>query len=160
MGQKLADAKESIDRFLYEARKCAESEYGFAAMLVVFSVILGVSEAVSRKRRNDDLFEWFVSQMSDKESWILLPEFEKFEEDTIGEKLSDIRNALAHQFSLPVDVVMVNSISEVRWVSKREDHRYYIGTREFVEAVRRTVDKIVKSHPSVVLDPYVLLITK
>jgi hypothetical protein len=154
MKQTLADAEDSINRFISEARMCAERECGFAAMLTAFPVILGVSEAVSREKTNDALFKWFVSQMDDRDSWILLPESVTFEEADVGEKLSDIRDSLAHQFSLPLDVTMVNGIAEVKDVSGRDSDKYFVGTREFVDAVRRTVGKIVESHPDAVLDPH------
>jgi hypothetical protein len=154
MKQTLADVEASINRFISEARMCAEGQCGFAAMLTAFPVILGVSEAVSGKQTNDALFKWFMSQMDDRDSWILLPESVTFEEADVGEKLSHIRDSLAHQFSLPLDVVMVNSIAEVKDMPGRDSDKYFVGTREFVDAIQRTVGKIVESHPDAVLDPH------
>jgi len=152
MMQVLTDAKDSIDRFLLEAKMCAQKEYGFASMLTTFSVILGVSEAASEQTRNDDLFQWFVSQMDDRDSWLVVPDSETFTESGVGKKLAQIRNSLSHQFSLPSDVMLVNSIAEARIASGQKPDRYYISTQEFVGAVKSAVHRIVECYPKATFD--------
>lgn len=153
MAQLLADTKHSIDRFLDEAKTCAEKECGFAAMLTAFSVILGVAEAVKGPVGAEVLLEWFVSQMDDATSWLVLPDSLSFTEAGIGKKLKETRHSLSHQFSLPSDVVLVNSIVQVRGRRERNPGKYFIGTQEFAAAVRSTVDKIVESSGGAAFDP-------
>jgi hypothetical protein len=150
MSLALAETKSCIDRFLLEAEKCAEQEYGFAAMLTVFSVILGVAEAVINRSRNEELFRWFVSQMGDRSSWIVIPDSSSPTAIEIGKKLAQTRDSLSHQFSLPVDLELVNSIQQVEL--EPDPPKYYIGTKEFVDAVISTIDKIVQSNGDVEFD--------
>jgi hypothetical protein len=152
MEQVLVDVRDSIHRFLFEAKKCARKQCGFAGMLTAFSVILGVSEAVSGRRGNDALLKWFVSQMDDQGSWILLPESEVFSVAVVGEKLAEIRDSLAHQFSLPFDVFLVNNRRKAQKASRHKRSAYIISTREFIDIVRETVDKIIEASPDVVFD--------
>lgn len=153
MPQVLADVRKSVHRFLVEAKKCARKQCGFASMLTAFPVILGVSEAVNGRAPNDTLFKWFVSRMDDQDSWIVLPESATFSETAVGQKLADVRDSLAHQFSLPSDVALVNDRRKARKAHMLRRHAYIISTREFVDAVRNTVGRIIEANPNTAFDP-------
>jgi len=153
MPQTLTDAKESIDRFLLEAMQCAERDCGFSAMLTGFSVILGVSEAVYGEYGIGPLIRWFFSTMSDKTSWLILPtEASPQNQNEIGKKLADLRNGLAHEFSMPLDVLLAKDIKSATEKKGQYPDKYIIAIKEFLEAVSRTVDGVVGSNPEAGLD--------
>ena len=153
MPQTLDGAKDSIARFFIEAKGCVEGEFGFSAMLTAFSVMLGVSEAVYGNYGIASLIKWFFSQMNDKTSWLILPtQVSAQNQNEIGKKLADLRNGLAHEFSMPSDVLLAKNVQSA---AEKKDHhldKYIIAINEFLDAVSRTVDGIVKSNPGAVLD--------
>lgn len=153
MPQTLKSAKGSIDRFLFEAMECAERECGFSAMLTAFSVILGVSEAVCRDNKIAPLITWFFSKMNDKTSWLILPTTTSLpDQNEIGKKLADLRNGLAHEFSMPSDVLLAKNRQSATEKASQYPNKYIISIKEFLGAVSRTVDEIVQCNPEAVLD--------
>lgn len=153
MPQTLDSAKNSVDRFLLEAMECAERECGFSAMLTAFSIILGVSEAVYGNHRIEPLIQWFFSKMNDKTSWLILPTTaSSHDQNEIGKKLADLRNGLAHEFSMPSDVLLAKNRQSATEKKDQYPDKYIISTKEFLDAVRRTVGEIVKSNPAALLD--------
>jgi len=152
MPQALDSARGSIGRFLHEATKCAEIECGFSAMLSAFSVILGISEAVYHDNRIVPLIMWFFSKMNDKTSWLILPTAASHDQNEIGKKLADLRNGLAHEFSMPSDVLLAKNIQSATEKKDRYPDKYIINIKEFLDAVRKTAGEIVDSNPQAVLD--------
>lgn len=155
MSQRLSDVRSSIDRFVYEAEKCAKKEYGFAALLTIFPVILAVSEAIKPGRDNKDLVRNLLAQMDDKTSWVILPRSaSKLSDYDLAKKLTEIRDSLAHQLSLPSDVVLANNRSEARGIAEEHPQMYILSTIEFISAVRQTVQELIEAHPSAILDSH------
>jgi hypothetical protein len=148
-----SQTQKSISRFIFEAKECARQELGFAAMQIIFSVILAVSEAINPElRRDEDLFKAFVPEMVKKPIWLIAPEGLLSNED-IAEKLSDIRNALAHQLSLPRDVCLANTRVDAEEIWKRRPKMYIISTTELVDTIETTVHKLTKANPNAMWDP-------
>ena len=113
MGTNLSAIRGSVHRFLYEAKKCAEQEYGFAALLTAFPVILSISEALyykgdpsGKKPSDKELFNIFVELIQNEDkNWLLTRNKNKnIQNDKIVYILNDTRNSLAHQNSLPVNI--------------------------------------------------------
>jgi len=155
MTKTLSDARDSVERFILEAERCAGQQCGFAAMLTIFPVILAVSEAVgtaSGLLSIEQLLQALVGRMLDKTSWLVAP-VTILSDDDIGAKLAEVRNGLAHQLSLPDDVDLRNTIAEARDASQKYPDKYVISTVEFVDAVGRTVRCIIKDNPTVIFDP-------
>lgn len=150
-----SQTQKSISRFIFEAKECAHQELGFAAMQVIFSVILAVSEAVNPNlhRGDERLLKAFVPEMTDKTSWLIAPSGILPDND-IAELLNQVRNALAHQLSLPTNVYLVNTRADAEEFSKKHPTRLFISTGEFVSAVESTVHQLVKSHPQAIWDPH------
>jgi len=154
MGKNLADTSDSVDRFILEAEQCASQELGFAAMLTVFPVILAVSEAVNPNTSgNERLLEQFVRQMPDKTSWLITP-VARPPDNIIAKKLVDVRDSLAHQLSLPLDVHLVNTNTDARQLSRGNPDKYVISTAGFVDAAKQTIRKIITSNPNANFDPH------
>lgn len=151
--QTLKNAKKSTDRFLSEASECAERECGFSSMLTAFSVILGISEAAYRDYGIEPLIKWFISKMNNKTSWLILPSTGSSQnENEIGKKLADLRNGLAHEFSMPSDVLLAKNRQSATEERDHYPNKYIISIKEFLDAVSRTVDEVVQSNPEAVLD--------
>lgn len=154
MRQTLADISDGLHRFLLEAEKCAEQEYGFAAMLTVFPVMLGIAEAMQGPTSNASLLTWFVSRMDGVGSWMLSPTGTEASPNVVGEKLADIRDSLAHQFSLPSDVVMANCLNDAQQIAEKSPEVYVLATRDIVREVGRTAHRIVEENPRRRFDPH------
>ena len=160
MPRTLANARVSIDRFIFEAEECARQKLGFAAMSTIFPVILSVSEAVVGKHigtltRHDDknLFENFVPRMVDKD-WLISRSSTVFSNKDIATDLSQIRDGLAHQMSLPNHVGMINTKSEAKeFLKANPTTSRIISVEEFIKAVQATIDVMVKNYPDAALDP-------
>jgi len=151
----LHDAQASIQDFLNEAKFCAENGKGFAAMCTVFPVILAISEALDPSLKNNELVPAFVKKMTDKQSWIIAPSKEgtSIADEHLAEKLTHLRNALAHVLSQPVDVILVNKIAEVAGNPTIPPDKWIISTTEFVEAVWDTANGLIETDLSVAFDP-------
>lgn len=153
MRQTLDSAKNSIDQFFIEAKGCAEREFGFSAMLTAFSVMLGVSEAVRGDYGIASLIRWFFSEMIDKTSWLIVPtQVSPQNQNEIGKKLADLRNGLAHEFSMPSDVLLAKNRQSATEKKDQYPDKYIIAIKEFLDAVNTTVDKIIQANPEAVLD--------
>ena len=160
---KLIDVqKTSIKRFFDEARGCAAKQWGFAAMLTTFPVILSVSEAVyyhqsgsiSSPPNDKDLFKYFAASMADK-TWLVprVPNSSSSDQD-IAIKLSQTRDGLVHQLSLPNYIGMVNTKTDVKeFFKKNPAAKYVISVVEFVEAAKQTVEQIIQTYPNISFDP-------
>jgi hypothetical protein len=153
----LSDAQESIARFIYEARRCAEQELGFAAMLTVFPVILAVAEAIVRANysvgstriHDKDLMRLFAPSISFQPTWL---NGTGRSDDQIANKLIDIRDSLVHQISLPADVVLTNTRSDLLKLEKENPDRFIVSTTEFISAVEEALRLIVAKHSTVAFD--------
>jgi hypothetical protein len=153
MKQTLADISDGLHRFLLEAEECAEQEYGFAAMLTLFPVMLGIAEAMQGPTSNARLLTWFVSRMDGVGSWMLSPTGTQASASVVGKKLADIRDSLAHQFSLPSDVMMANCLNDAQRIAENRPEVYVLATRDTVREVGTTAQKIVAEHPKRRFDP-------
>jgi hypothetical protein len=152
----LLEVQASVQDFLNEARFCAENGKGFAAMCTVFPVILAISEAVNPGlRHDDDLIMAFVASMADKRSWLVAPSKGAIvvTDKELGEILTNLRNALAHALSQPIDVVLVNTVAEVVSNPAAPSDRWFIGTTELVEAVRDAASRLIAANAHMTFDP-------
>jgi hypothetical protein len=162
----LRGAQESINRFLEEARACAAQQLGFAATLTTFPVLLSVSEALGvasgkykerKDVRDEILFEDFVPYMpGNKSSW-LVPRrtTQTYSDPEIAHILCDIRNSLVHQHSLPDQIGMANTTSEVQGFLKSVPHVVLaICVVDFVATVQLTVDQLISRSPNAAFDPF------
>jgi len=149
----LSDAKGSVDRFIKEARCCAMCEHGFAAMLTAFSVLLAVQEAVNGSRASDaDLIAGFVPHMMAKTSWFHKPVVPASDND-IARALGELRNALAHQLSMPEAVKLANDTSELAVVRGQWPQADILSVLEFVDDVLVTANSLIAAHPTKAMDP-------
>jgi hypothetical protein len=159
MSKTLLGARSSIDRFIAEAEECAKQKMGFAAMSTVFAVMLSVSEAIGKHSGTltsyDDksLFDNFVPKIADK-TWLMSRSpTTVLSDENIATELSKIRDGLAHQMSLPDYVGMVNTKSEAKeFLKVNPTTSRIISVVEFIEAVKATVDAMVKDYPDAALD--------
>ena len=159
----LSDAQQSIQRFIFEARRCAEQELGFAALSTTFPAALAVTEAVIKAIRASDasrrderittkyLMKMFVPFIGDRASWLITPSA-SISDDELAIKLADIRDSLAHQLSLPTDVFLTNTSSDIREASRERPDKYVISTVEFINAVEKALQHIIGKHPNVEFD--------
>ncbi len=153
MTQRLGQVQEHIDRFVREARKCAQCEMGFAATLTIFPVVLGVSEAIAGRERPDlDLIESFLREMPDPSGWMVMPQSTANLTPIIAEKLAGVRNGLAHASSLPSDVRLANDMEDAARHSKQHPSSYIVSVTDFVEAVEITAANLIKLHPDATFD--------
>lgn len=154
MCQTLADAEESINLLISEARKSARARSGFAAMNTIFPVILAVSETIIRQRGNERLLKYFVRQMTSKTSWLVIPQNRPTPTDEdIAKKLNELRDGLSHQMSGPEDVILADSIKRAKRMRKDNPQKYVISTLDFVDTVDTTVKKLILRYPKTVMDP-------
>ncbi len=161
MSRTLIDAQESIERFIIEAKGCATQRLGFAAMLTIFPVILSVSEALYKHKNtyslsdpdDQDLFKDFVPRMVDK-TWLVPSAVSTLSDQQVATELSQVRNGLAHQMSLPNYIGLINTKPEVReFLREHPAVKHVICVVEFVEAASRTVEEIIKNYPNIIFDP-------
>jgi len=121
-------------------------------MSTIFNVVLAVSEAVNGRRSNKDLFDAFVSQLTDMSSWLV-----KFNttpsDDEIADILNGIRNGMAHALSTPKDILLVNEIGDAHRAARKHPNIYFVSTTDFVDVVEATVAKLSQAHPSASFDP-------
>ena len=143
MAQLLKDSEEKINRFLDEAQISLDNECGFPAMLMIFSVMLAVSEAIHPKRKmsDKDLISLFVSKMKYK-NWFIHTTRPTFTDDELTEILSDSRDGLSHQISLPFGVILVKDINVIaRFTIK--GYNCIIAVNELIYSVRKTIKDII-----------------
>lgn len=161
MTQTITVARDKIDRFIYEAEECAKQELGFAAMSMIFSVVLSVSQAVgeysSELTNNDDenLIKYFVGKMTDR-NWLESRNKNKlpYSEEVLTTELKHIRHGLAHQLSLPNHVGLVNSRADVKeFLKEYPSITIVICVLEFIAAVKITVGHLSVNYPAAILDP-------
>lgn len=163
MPRKLVNTKDTIDRFIYEAEQCAKQELGFAAMLTIFPVMLSISEAVAKHTgklsisdSNDlPLFQEFVPYMTDK-TWLRSRKKVSLSDNDIAEELYHLRNALTHELSEPNYIGLINTEPEVKeFLKENPKVTRAVCVVEFVEAVKVTVEMLVKkySHADLDLNP-------
>lgn len=167
--QTLRELEGPVHQFMLEARQCAQAEHGFAALLTLFPVILGVSEAIivaqskscgvtdpdelKKRTTNPRLFRYFVSVMDNRTPWLVQPRSISQATDGMSMKLAEIRDSLSHQFSLPYDVVMVNSYEQAQASSKNDPNTWFVSAIDMVSAVEQTACEIIESNPDVPFDP-------
>ena len=150
----LHNASESINGFLYEADKCVDSDCGFASMLCVFAVIEAISEAIAGKpAETRKLFSKFLRHMDDQSSWLIPPKDVDLSQDYLVQILSETRHGLVHQLSLPSGIVLIDSVSNAPILIKDHVDVCILGIYEFVRAVDKTANSIIKAHPDAILDP-------
>ena len=165
MAQTLISVQENIQRFIDEARKCAKADLGFASLLTIFPVILGISEAILNERltieklrkksvTTKNIMEVFTAKMPDKKSWIFHQSSGGTSDSEIIEKITQIRDGLAHQLSLPIDVKLINNNNDAQRLSTVEPNFYIISTVGFIDAVETTVETIIRENPDLIFDPH------
>lgn len=154
---KLSDpaAQEGIKTFISEARRCAQKSFGFASMLMAFSVALAVEEAIQygKVRHTDKLIKEFARKIPDPNSWLLPPDDSKPQKAEIAEIMGQVRHALVHQISLPTNVELAANMEQAIQQQEKHPGRYVISTIDFVEAVHQTVQCMVRQYPDRILDP-------
>jgi len=146
----------TIDEFLLQAKRCAQKGHAEAALLTVFPVIMCVSEAIGGGETlgTRGLFQAFVREMNDWSSWIIPPTSGTFSEGAIAEKLADLRNALTHELSKPSGILWLQRTAYARDLFPDGHPEWYLlGVVEFIAAVKKTVDKLIQSHPDATFDP-------
>jgi hypothetical protein len=147
-----AEVQGSIADFISEARQCAQRGHGFAAMSTIFNVVLAVSEAVNGGRAsNKDLFQLFVPQLTDKTSWLVKSGASPSDND-IASILEGIRNGMAHALSMPVRVMLVNTIIDARATAKSYPDNYVVSTTDFVDVVVKTVAELSRRYSKAQFD--------
>ena len=152
----LLDAQGSVQYFLDEATFCADKGKGFAAMCTVFPVVLAISEALKPLLKNDgERIQAFVKEMPEERSWVVPPSTETnpIPDMRLAEILTDLRNALVHELSQPVGVILINNVAEVVGKSAAPQEKWFIGTTEFAEAVRITANRLIEANPQTPFDP-------
>lgn len=156
MNMTLGQVHSSIGDFLDHAKECATHGHGFSALLTVFPIIEGVSEALlggANRPSIKDLFQKFIAEMNDKSSWIITPQATHFSDEDLADKLTALRNGLTHEFSLPTDIRLANNKQDAQVLRALHPGACFVCTTEFVCAVEQTVGRIVTSNPSVAFDP-------
>ena len=157
MTSTLSEARGSIEHFICAATKCARKSLGFSCMLTVFPVALAVSEAMDPSLRGIKAWlKYFVSQMAtNTTSWLVVPRGTPKPTD-VTQMLTEIRNGLAHALSLPENVFLADNIEDARQTPKQypNKYEYVISTVDFVEAVDKTVQRLIQDSPGVTLDPH------
>ena len=149
----LWDAQGSINRFVYEARECAARQLGFACLSTLFSVVLAVGEAIHPGRANDEqLVEVFVMAMSDKSSWLATGSPPP-SDSALAKQLVGVRNAMAHELSLPFNVLLANSNEEAVLISAANPGKAVISTAGLTQAVGETAEDLVRKYPAALFDP-------
>jgi hypothetical protein len=153
----LAEAQKSIERFIKEARQCAQQELGFASLCTLMPVVLSVSEALNPSPKSDkELIGAFVSEMSDTDSWIVAQLTHlsgQLGKAYAAEKLSDIRNGLAHSLSLPTDVLLANTNADAITLAQEFPNACVVSTTGLIDAVEETVQRLVQDCGPVTFDP-------
>ena len=163
MPSELHKSYPAIQRFLFEARSCADAELGFAALCVAYPVILAVGEALStnspskvnQQDRDEAAIKRFVEYLPDQ-SWYIragkagipMPEAD------LIIALAEIRHSLSHQVSLPNHIVLINNESQRAAMHKLGNNvRHGIAVREFVASIAAALGEIVRRNPSLIIDP-------
>ena len=158
MSNTLKEAQKEIFYFIEEAEKCLAIGCGYSAMSTIFSVILTVSEAVLGKEPNgkrypeDVLINNFFSHMSDKD-WFLPNTTKAPSGDEIKKYLYEIRNGLSHQISLPEQIGLITTKTDIENFSGM-DVLYFISVEGFILSVKNTVEKLLEErYSSSEMDP-------
>lgn len=149
-----ANVQKSISDFISEARQCAKRGNGFAAMSIIFNVILAVSEAVNggAEGGNKALFDIFVSSLTDRSTWLAASDTIPSDDD-ISKILNGIRNGMAHALSMPKNVVLTNTLNDAQRGVKTYNDRYFVSTVDFVDFVETTINKLCQENPGAIFDP-------
>lgn len=149
----LWDTQRSILRFVHEARECAALQLGLACLSTLFSVVLAVAEAICPGQANDEqVVEVFVMKMPDKTSWLAVTPPPP-SDSALAKLLTDVRNAMAHQLSLPSHVLLAKSNEEAALLSVSKPGLVLISTTGLTKAVGETAEDLVRSYPSALFDP-------
>ena len=163
MPRTISDAQDDIQRFIDEARACAQtkchqSRLGFAAMLTILPVMLAVGEALHAESPasddhgpgNLDLFQQFLSKMTDTSSW-LRPRVPV----TLSAAgiLCQTRDSLAHQMALPDNVRLVETTESADAIVQHSPETYVLVPGKLVAAVEEAIRDIAARNPNLVLDP-------
>jgi len=152
MPKTLSDARTSIERFMKEARCCAVCELGFSAMLTAFSVMLALQEAIVGPSGIDNLIGGFVRLMNAKNKWFHSATATPSDQ-VISDALTELRNALAHELSMPTGVKIVNVAAQAATALQQWPGSHVVSVEEFVEDVGATALVIVAAYPNTVMDP-------
>ncbi len=150
MPKRLSDAsvKNAVKDFVSEARACVEQNLGLAAILTIFSVIFAVVESVIHEDDHEKLFRYFVDQMDDTPSWLLSPKIPKLSNDKIVDLLTEIRNSLAHQCSLPKNVALKNTVKQ----TSPSKFKYTITLKTFIDEAEKALSQIINDNPQAIFE--------
>jgi hypothetical protein len=159
MSKTLKEAHDEIIYFVEEAEKCLAIGCGYSAMSTIFSVILTVSEAVlgkepkGKRYLEDTLINNFFSHMSDKD-WFLPKNTKAPSDDEIKRYLYEIRNGLSHQISLPEEIGLITTKTDIKYFSGM-DVLYFISVEDFISSVKSTIEKLLieEKYASTKMDP-------
>jgi hypothetical protein len=149
MSKTLKESQKEILRFVKEAEDCLNIECGYSSVLMLFSVILAVSEAmigsVSKGKRTleDELINNFVGYMDNKE-WFINNTSTALQDDQFFELLYDLRNGLVHQLSMPQGIGLIRTSAETFALDKN-NIKYFISVQGLISAVRDTIETIIKN---------------
>jgi hypothetical protein len=149
----LINASKSLNDFISEARKCNdELNMGFSPMLLAFSVILGVGEAITTETQILKQLNDFTNKDNNHSLWIY-KNYEALSNETLTQLLKELRNALAHNASTPHNVFLVCSADKLKGTSVRNGN-IIICVKEFLDAVEEYVNKMVAARPNVTFDAH------
>ena len=148
----LIDATRSLDRFIVEAKECAQREMGFAAMLTIFPVMLSVSEVETPEENMRPLIRSFVSRVDDYRSWLLHEGTNLNTEDLIT-LIYELRNGLAHNASTPEGVYLVKSINGLDATQEECRGKKLVGIIEFIRTIEMYVQIMIAERRGAVYDP-------
>ena len=163
MSKTLLQAQQSVDRFFTEAKECINQELGFSAMLTTFAVMEAVAEACKGKRSSSkSLIQYFTREMGDTPSWLIPPTSPIFLRSvsslegfngSITRGLTDIRNGLVHNLSLPPHVSLAKDGTSAQEYARQNPDDYVINVSEFIESVKEMCQTLINRFPENVFDP-------
>lgn len=161
MGKKLSDVKVDFDKYIDQAKKCAEHGFGFAAMMMSFAIILSICEALvvdkegKGKKSIKKLIEKFVENLPETkgESWLIGTDVEKLTDDNLVDILRYIRDGLMHQMSMPPGVYLANNKEGAKEFNNEQPGMFVISTIDFVKQVDDTIVGLIAKNLDVIFDP-------
>lgn len=148
----LLSATKSLKDFLGEAKRCAEYGMGFAAMLTSLPVIFAVGKVDTGQDQLKPQIAAFLASSPSYRSWLVHKGADWSPEET-RDFIYDLRNALAHNASMPHDSYLVISNVELKTQDAPLKESKVIGVTQFLNAIELYLLKISAEKPHATFDP-------
>ncbi|MEA5077524.1 MAG: hypothetical protein VB013_03050 [Anaerolineaceae bacterium] len=148
MTQYLRNSEPTLMRFIEESKISLSQDCGFSSILTLFSVILVVGESLLPKNKDVSDYqciESFLREVTDF-TWLKKVNGSFLSTEETIQLITEVRNGLTHDISLPQGVILVKDSSNVSKLFASEDKNkfdYAINIESFINSIRYTIVRII-----------------